>query len=112
MRKGEVILGRIRVSVLSAQLVRLEEQGPRGFEDRPTFLVVERDWSAPDYRVERHREATHIVTASYEVVVPHGAGSLQQVVVRSPASGKPFWIPGPSLPARPPWPDPSRPCSA
>jgi hypothetical protein len=112
MRKGEIILGRIRVSVLSTQLVRLEEQGPRGFEDRPTFLVVERDWSVPDYRVERHRAATHIVTASYEVVVPHGAESLQQVVVRSPASGKPLWIPGPSLPARPPWPDPSRPFHA
>lgn len=109
MRNGEIILGRIRVSVLSGQLVRIEVQGPSGFEDRPTFLVVERDWSVPDYRVERHRAATHVVTQHYEVLVPHGAESLQAVVVRSPASGKPFWIGDAGLPARPAWPSPGQP---
>ena len=34
-----VTVGDIRVQALSADVVRVERRGPRGFEDSPTFLV-------------------------------------------------------------------------
>ena len=37
------IIGRVRVQVLSPTVVRLEEQGPEGFEDRETFHIANRD---------------------------------------------------------------------
>ena len=37
------IIGRVRVQVLSPTVVRLEEQGPKGFEDRETFHIANRD---------------------------------------------------------------------
>lgn len=40
----DVVLGDWRVQVLNPNLLRLEMRGPKGFEDRITFHVVERDW--------------------------------------------------------------------
>ena len=37
----------IRVSALSENVVRVERRGPLGFEDAPTFLVLNRSWSGP-----------------------------------------------------------------
>ncbi|HRZ12774.1 MAG TPA: glycoside hydrolase family 31 protein [Kiritimatiellia bacterium] len=48
--------------MLAPTLVRIEEAGPRGFEDRPTFTVVERDW--PGVPVEREiRDDTTLLRA-------------------------------------------------
>lgn len=104
-----VVIGRVRITALAPHLVRLEERGPQGFEDRPTFLVVEREWADPGVRVERQHATTHVITRHYEVVAPNDAASLAEVVVRSPATGKPFWVHSASLPARPSWPDPANP---
>lgn len=104
-----IILGRVRITPLSEHLVRLEVQGPHGFEDRPTFLVVDRGAQPAAVQVEHRRESTHVLSRLYEVVVPHGAASLRDVVVRSPASGKPIWAASDDVPARPPWPDPVNP---
>ena len=35
-------MGEMRVQALSPTLLRVEPKGPRGFEDRPTFMVVNR----------------------------------------------------------------------
>ncbi len=46
--------GNIRVQLLSDTLIRIEQKGPNGFEDRPTFHVIERHWpgaSANQFRV-------------------------------------------------------------
>ena len=37
-----VTVGRVRVSALSPTLLRIEPKGPRGFEDRTTFVAVNR----------------------------------------------------------------------
>ena len=37
----------IRVSALSENVVRVERRGPLGFQDAPTFLVLNRSWSGP-----------------------------------------------------------------
>ncbi len=43
---GEVIIGdnAVRVQPLSPTLIRIEVAGPRGFEDRPSHTVVNRQW--------------------------------------------------------------------
>jgi hypothetical protein len=41
-----ITVGDIRVQALSADVVRVERRGPRGFEDSPTFLVQQRDLGA------------------------------------------------------------------
>ena len=44
---GDVVVNfpslNVRVQALGPALVRVEPEGPRGFEDRPTFAVVGRD---------------------------------------------------------------------
>src|SRR5690242_16058389 len=39
-----VVVGDVRAQLLSDSLVRLELRGPEGFENRPTFHVLERKW--------------------------------------------------------------------
>ena len=36
----EAFIGNLRVQTLSPTLVRVEPEGPMGFEDRPTFMVT------------------------------------------------------------------------
>ncbi len=39
-----LVASQLRVQALAPTLIRIEEAGPKGFEDRPTFCVVNRDW--------------------------------------------------------------------
>lgn len=62
----------VRVQMLSPTLVRVEEKGPKGFEDAATFTVVGRDSFAgvPITAVRQLPSgATKLTTAHYEVVV-------------------------------------------
>lgn len=49
-QSSHITVGRVRAQILSDTLVRLELRGPNGFEDRPTFHVVERQWPGPRAR--------------------------------------------------------------
>ena len=42
---AEVIVGNVRVQAPSDTLIRIEPQGPMGFESNTTFMVVSRDWA-------------------------------------------------------------------
>ena len=44
MRPPNILVGNVRVQLLSDSLLRIELKGPAGFEDRETFHVVNRDW--------------------------------------------------------------------
>lgn len=65
-------VGRLRIQTLSPTLVRVEAQGSAGFEDRETFMVVNR--SFPGVPITGTKVAadgsTHMTTAYYTVVVP------------------------------------------
>lgn len=79
-------VGAIRVSALSPTLVRLEERGPRGFEDRVTFNIVNRDWpGVPLARTESDGVVT-LDAGSWRVVLPATASALAEVRVED-ASG-------------------------
>ena len=103
---SEIIVGKIRVQLLSDSLVRLEEKGARGFEDRLTFHVVNRDWPGVFFQTNSADGHLTITTARYRVSILPGATTLKDVRVES-ANGEDLfrsdgtlenskWLPGPS----------------
>jgi hypothetical protein len=103
---NSIVVGNVRVQLLSGSLVRLELRGPAGFEDRNTFHVLDRSW--PGIKFSTNAEAAEIVikTPDYSVRVPQNAMSLAGARVESPegkilytCTGKlenSEWLPGPS----------------
>ena len=101
-----VITGSVRVQMLSSSLLRLESKGLKGFEDRNTFHIVNRNWPGTSYASNLVAGEIVISTAGYVVHVPHGATSLAGTYVASPAGQVLYqfdgrltnhvWIPGPS----------------
>jgi len=80
-----VVIGNVRVQPLSDTLVRLEEKGKRGFEDRDTFVVVERNWPFPEFRPISRGNDTALIGSGYEVIVPDRGVSLAGVRILSAA---------------------------
>jgi len=72
----EITSGNVRVQVLSNSLVRLEQKGPEGFEDRETFVVaarprqIDRETAASDWSLD---------TDTFRVTVPKNAKDLSSV---------------------------------
>jgi hypothetical protein len=102
----DVVVGKVRVQLLSGSLVRLESKGPRGFEDRVTFHVANRDWPGTAFTTNLNAGDVVIQTANYLVRVPQNAASLDGVRVES-ADGRALytgngrlensrWLPGPA----------------
>ena len=103
---ADVIVGKVRVQLLSGSLVRLESQGPEGFENRATFHVVNRDW--PGIASTTSTDAGDVVvsTANYTVRIPQNAGLLDGVRVESTSGQLLYaydgklennrWLPGPA----------------
>ena len=77
---SETVVGNVRVQTLSPTLVRLEQKGPRGFEDRVTFTVVERTWPGVPCKV-----AGNVVTTDHYLVrVANDGKSLAGTRIESP----------------------------
>ena len=73
---SSVIVGDVRVTAISPVLVRVEPKGPNGYEDRSTFMVVERDMSkALEITQKKTSEGTLLLTDSYGVLLSDGAPS-------------------------------------
>ncbi|HXI72846.1 MAG TPA: TIM-barrel domain-containing protein [Verrucomicrobiae bacterium] len=106
LASDNVIVGSVRVQVLSSSLVRLEAKGAEGFEDRTTFHVVERNWPGTAYASNLVSGEVIITTANYVVHVPQGAASLTSSYVASPTGqvlyqfngtlANRVWLPGPA----------------
>ncbi|MBQ6163713.1 MAG: DUF5110 domain-containing protein [Clostridia bacterium] len=82
---------KVRVELLSDTLVRIETEGPKGFENRPSFTVQKRtgwdevaytDAAADGYRV--------ISTGAYTVYLPAGAESAEGCYITD-AAGAELW---------------------
>lgn len=104
--QNTVIVGNVRVQLLSGSLVRLELKGAEGFEDRATFHIVNRDWPGAKFVTTTNGNSVEIRTANYRVSVPENATSLDGVQVKSAADQTLYqydgvlrnsvWLPGPS----------------
>lgn len=73
---SSVVVGELRVQLLSDSLVRIEAQGERGFENRPSFTVEKRTgWDEVAYTQKVENGFTVIETACYTVYVPENSVS-------------------------------------
>lgn len=81
-RCTQAIVGRIRVQALSPSLVRLEQMGPRGFEDRPTFHVLERSWPGAALRRRAAGQEVALVGPGWTVRLPAQARDLREVRIQ------------------------------
>jgi hypothetical protein len=75
------IVGDVRVQFLSSTLVRLEQRGPRGFEDRKTFTVVKRPRAASGVERAQSGSSTILTFRNLEVEIPNPK-SLKGITVR------------------------------
>ena len=65
------VIGNVRVQVLSPTVVRLEEQGPEGFEDRETFHIANRDnWEGTGVTREDVDGSVILRTSAFDITVP------------------------------------------
>jgi hypothetical protein len=74
-------VGNVRVQALSSTLVRLEVRGPHGFEDRPTFHVVERSWPGVDLQRLDTEQGVVLRAEQWAVRVPFDAKDLRDLVI-------------------------------
>jgi len=83
----EAVVGDVRVQALSPTLVRIEQKGPQGFEDRKTLTVVNRDWAGIPLKTDKKDGKVLLTTSAYQVEIPQDARDLDGVILRS-ASGE------------------------
>ena len=73
---GGIVVGHVRIQALSSSLLRVEPEGPRGFEDRTTFMVTNRSFaSEPIWKVGESAGGTLLKTRHFEVLL-RGTGAL------------------------------------
>jgi Glycosyl hydrolases family 31/PA14 domain/Domain of unknown function (DUF5110) len=101
-----IVVGNVRVQLLSDSLVRLELRGAEGFENRASFHVVNRNWAGTAFSTNSDGGDVLIRTANYTVRLPANAQSLDGVLVQSAAGRLLYaydgklqnnqWLPGPA----------------
>ena len=98
---SELVFGDVRVQLLADRTVRIEQRGPRGFEDRPTFHVSHRPSSEYECAIASKNSLTF---GNWEVIVPGKGETIVgvtvqksgKVVYRVSGSESPNrWLPGP-----------------
>ncbi|CAK0793240.1 unnamed protein product [Prorocentrum cordatum] len=81
-KQGEVTIGEVRVQALSPNLVRVEPRGPKGFEDRSTFMVVNRSFPGVSAELKNTEDGKVVRTEFYDVVLrgsePPACGEMLQ----------------------------------
>ena len=94
-----VVNDTLRITPLSESVVRLEEKGAKGFEDRQTFYILGRDeFVAPISNFEKVGEEIVIYTEHYIVHIPATATTLSGVYVTDPDGYTLYRYNGLSLP--------------
>jgi hypothetical protein len=87
---SQIIVGDVRIQTLSHTLARVEVRGPRGFEDRDTFMAVNRSSFAgvPIIKTFQDQDGnTRILTEHYTVVLANQTRSMQQSPKKDTCSG-------------------------
>ncbi|MGD9781748.1 MAG: TIM-barrel domain-containing protein [Kiritimatiellia bacterium] len=84
--QASVTVGDVRVQPLGAYLVRIEQRGPKGFEERETFTANPRAFAGAEATETREDGSVCIATAHYRVVVPVEARGIEGIRVE-PAGG-------------------------
>jgi len=77
-------IGNVRVQVLGPFLVRIEQKGPVGFEDRETFTICDRRAESTSSEKMEEQNATVVVAPVGRIVVPKSCPGLEGIRVESP----------------------------
>ena len=86
-----VIVGEMRVQLLSDTLIRIEKEGPQGFENRSSFTVEKRTgWEKVEFTESQKDGYRVISTESYSVYVPENAESCEGAYVTD-ENGEVLW---------------------
>ena len=97
--KKYVINDKVRITPLSDTVVRLEEKGKKGFEDRETYYVLGRDdFDAPASTYATVGDEIQIKAGKYVVSVPLSATTLDGTVVKDASDVTLYKYNGVSLP--------------
>lgn len=87
---SEIVDGEVRVQFLSDSLLRIEQRGPKGFEDRVTFTVIQRPKCRPLLFPKSGLTQMTYRIGNFWVELPLNAKSLNDVVVKA-ADGTPLY---------------------
>lgn len=100
------VIGDVRVQILTPTLVRFEKKGTKGFEDRDTFHITERNWVGAAYKRESIEGYEYITTSDFKIRIPSKANSLDSITITKPDGSQLWkyakditnskWLPGPS----------------
>ena len=95
----DFVIGDVRVQPLGRHVVRIEQRGRAGFEDRETFTVLDRGFEGAE-AVETRRDGwVCVATGKYRVVVPEGAGGHCRIPAgRGADTGNAPRMPPPEVP--------------
>lgn len=74
-----IVQGDIRVQALTDNVIRLEKKGPKGFEDRSTFHVIQRNDFAPDVRLIQLPHQVRVESDRWTLSMPKDAKELSEV---------------------------------
>lgn len=97
--KKFIVNDTVRVTPLSDSVVRLEEKGKNGFEDRETFYVLGREnFEAPESEYALVGEEVQITAGGYRVHVPANATNLDGTYVTDAQNVTLYQYNGVSLP--------------
>jgi hypothetical protein len=81
----ESIVGNVRVQALSPTLVRIEQKGSKGFENRNTLTVVNRDWAGALLKTEKKDGSVLLTSSSWQIEIPEKTRGLEGIKVRNSA---------------------------
>ncbi len=81
-QSNEAIVGDIRIQSLSENLIRIEQKGPKGFENRNTFTVVNRNWTGESIKIQEQGSQTIITTSKCKIELAKNFNSLEGIFVQ------------------------------
>ena len=81
--KLNLIVDDVRIQLLSDTLIRIEQKGNQGFEDRSTFTIADRNWPGVNCEVSEQSDQTKILTKQYRVVVDNPGQTFQNLRIES-----------------------------
>lgn len=96
----------VRIQGLGEHLIRIEQQGPKGFEDRETFTVRHRDVQALKTEAVRKRTGGTVEFGNWRIWIPENPRGLEGIRVETKA-GETLAVLSNTVPALPDLPSPS-----
>ncbi|MFO7891675.1 MAG: glycoside hydrolase family 31 protein [bacterium] len=82
VQADQTVMGNMRIQALSENLIRIEQKGPKGFENRHTFTVIERSWPGEKIKIQKQENHTILTTTKFRMEIPHNCRSLKGIIVQ------------------------------